>query len=174
MERSYLFFSCSLVARTYDVSNKNVDSTDVTSSQYDNTQNFVYGSCNLEARSKEKADTRLSNIFFLFPCYGEAAVAEWSRYRIVAGLITSSSPVLLKTRRVGQRCMLNLSRAQTSSRWCGVVARRRGCQLRCRPRHLTMVQNYVVRRRKPSCSLHTPENRAHPKGLELHSTLRLV
>ncbi|GFY07406.1 hypothetical protein TNCV_5085911 [Trichonephila clavipes] len=27
-----------------------------------------------------------------------------------------------------------------------------GCQLRCRPRHLTMVQNYVVRRQKPSCS----------------------
>ncbi|GFS91985.1 uncharacterized protein TNCV_1931531 [Trichonephila clavipes] len=25
-------------------------------------------------------------------------------------------------------------------------------QLRCRPRHLTMVQNYVVRRQKPSCS----------------------
>ncbi|GFW79438.1 hypothetical protein TNCV_3459081 [Trichonephila clavipes] len=32
MERSYLF-SGSLVARTYDVSNKNVDSTDFTSSQ---------------------------------------------------------------------------------------------------------------------------------------------
>ncbi|GFX45462.1 hypothetical protein TNCV_2739991 [Trichonephila clavipes] len=28
----------------------------------------------------------------------------------------------------------------------------RGCQLKCRPRHLTMVQNYVVRRQKPSCS----------------------
>ncbi|GFX32703.1 hypothetical protein TNCV_888411 [Trichonephila clavipes] len=35
MERSYLFFSGSLVARTYDVSNNNVDSTDFTSSQYD-------------------------------------------------------------------------------------------------------------------------------------------
>ncbi|GFX74704.1 hypothetical protein TNCV_3121341 [Trichonephila clavipes] len=35
MERSYLFFSGSLVARTYDVSNKNVDSTDFTSSQLD-------------------------------------------------------------------------------------------------------------------------------------------
>ncbi|GFX95256.1 hypothetical protein TNCV_848471 [Trichonephila clavipes] len=34
---------------------------------------------------------------------------------------TSSSPVPLKTRRVGQRCTLNLSRAQTFSRWCGVV-----------------------------------------------------
>ncbi|GFV12050.1 transposable element Tc1 transposase [Trichonephila clavipes] len=81
-----------------------------------------------------------------------AAVAEWYRYRIVTCLVTSSSPVPLKTRRVGQRCTLNLSRAETSSRWCGVVVRRGGCHLRCRPRHLTMVQNYVVRRQKPSCS----------------------
>ncbi|GFY28257.1 uncharacterized protein TNCV_4395911 [Trichonephila clavipes] len=41
-------------------------------------------------------------------------------------LVTSSSPVPLKTRRVGQRCTLNLSRAETSSRWCGVVVRRGG------------------------------------------------
>ncbi|GFV93528.1 uncharacterized protein TNCV_1988411 [Trichonephila clavipes] len=81
-----------------------------------------------------------------------AAVAEWYRHRIVACLVTSSSPVPLKTRRVGYRCTLNLSRAETSSHWCGVVVRRRGCQLRCRPRHLTMVQDYVVRRQKPSCS----------------------
>ncbi|GFT80409.1 uncharacterized protein TNCV_2184641 [Trichonephila clavipes] len=84
--------------------------------------------------------------------YEVAAVAEWYRHRIVAGFVTSSSPVPLKTRRVGQRCTLNLSRAETSFRWCGVVVRRGGCQLRCRPRHLTMVQNYVVRRQKPSCS----------------------
>ncbi|GFY35193.1 uncharacterized protein TNCV_5045671 [Trichonephila clavipes] len=38
----------------------------------------------------------------------------------------SSSPVPLKTRRVGQRCTLNLSRAETSSRGCGVVVRRGG------------------------------------------------
>ncbi|GFV73362.1 uncharacterized protein TNCV_3388791 [Trichonephila clavipes] len=81
-----------------------------------------------------------------------AAVAEWYRYRTVACFVTGSSPVPLKTRRVGQRCTLNLSRAETSSRWCGVVVRRGWCQLRCRPRHLTMVQNYVVRRQKPSCS----------------------
>ncbi|GFV28070.1 uncharacterized protein TNCV_187461 [Trichonephila clavipes] len=53
-----------------------------------------------------------------------AAVAEWYRYRTVACFVTSSSPVPLKTRRVGQRCTLNLSRAETSSRWCGVVVRR--------------------------------------------------
>ncbi|GFV00036.1 uncharacterized protein TNCV_4057091 [Trichonephila clavipes] len=48
-----------------------------------------------------------------------AAVAEWYRYRTVACLDTCSSPVPLKTRRVGQRCTLNLSRAEMSSR--GVV-----------------------------------------------------
>ncbi|GFW99788.1 uncharacterized protein TNCV_3420171 [Trichonephila clavipes] len=41
-------------------------------------------------------------------------------------LVTSSSPVSHKTRRVGERCTLNLSRAQTTSRWCGVVVRRGG------------------------------------------------
>ncbi|GFS55450.1 hypothetical protein TNCV_1627191 [Trichonephila clavipes] len=46
--------------------------------------------------------------------------------------VRSSIPVPLKTRRVGQRCTLNLSRAETSSRWCGVVVRRVGCQLRGR------------------------------------------
>ncbi|GFX99513.1 hypothetical protein TNCV_3039881 [Trichonephila clavipes] len=51
-----------------------------------------------------------------------AAVAEW--YGIVAGFVTSSSPVPLKS---CQRCTLNLSRAEMLSR--------------CRPRHLTMVQN---------------------------------
>ncbi|GFV58922.1 uncharacterized protein TNCV_1826301 [Trichonephila clavipes] len=55
-----------------------------------------------------------------------AAVAKWYEYRTVACLVTSSSPVPLKTRRVGQRCTLNLSRAETSSRWCGVVVRRGG------------------------------------------------
>ncbi|GFW35653.1 uncharacterized protein TNCV_4435041 [Trichonephila clavipes] len=55
-----------------------------------------------------------------------AAVAEWYGYRTVACLVTSSSPVPLKTHRVGQRCTLNLSRAETSSRWCGVVVRRGG------------------------------------------------
>ncbi|GFX29634.1 uncharacterized protein TNCV_4777061 [Trichonephila clavipes] len=66
--------------------------------------------------------------------------------------VMSSSPVPLKTRHVEQRCTLNLSRAETSSRWCGALVRRGGCQLRCPPRHLTMVQNYVARRQKPSCS----------------------
>ncbi|GFX73805.1 uncharacterized protein TNCV_4291211 [Trichonephila clavipes] len=54
------------------------------------------------------------------------AVAELHRYRIVACLVTSSSPVPLKTHRVGQQCTLTLPRAETSSRWCGVVVRRGG------------------------------------------------
>ncbi|GFV05174.1 hypothetical protein TNCV_223871 [Trichonephila clavipes] len=32
--------------------------------------------------------------------------------------------------------------------WCSVVVRRGGCQLRCRVRQLTMVQNDEVRRQK--------------------------
>ncbi|GFY25439.1 hypothetical protein TNCV_2485591 [Trichonephila clavipes] len=39
-------------------------------------------------------------------------------------LVTSSSPVPLKTRFVGERWTLNLSKAQTFARWCGVVVRR--------------------------------------------------
>ncbi|GFU89233.1 transposable element Tc3 transposase [Trichonephila clavipes] len=61
-----------------------------------------------------------------FTCRIVAAVAEWYRHQIVTGFVTNSSPVPLKTHRVGQRCTLNLSRAETSSRWCGVVVRRGG------------------------------------------------
>ncbi|GFW38187.1 uncharacterized protein TNCV_3839151 [Trichonephila clavipes] len=43
--------------------------------------------------------------------------------------VLRSGPVPLKTRRVGERCTLHLSRAQTSSRWCCVVVRREGASL---------------------------------------------
>ncbi|GFT30395.1 uncharacterized protein TNCV_2376891 [Trichonephila clavipes] len=62
----------------------------------------------------------------LCPRFWARAMAVEARYRIVACLVTSSSPVPLKTRRVGQRCTLNLSRVETSSHWCGVVVRRGG------------------------------------------------
>ncbi|GFV46554.1 uncharacterized protein TNCV_3161111 [Trichonephila clavipes] len=65
-----------------------------------------------------------SNHNVRFGVMGVAVVAEWYRYRIVAAFVTSSSPAPLKTHRVGQRCPLYLSRAETSSRWCGVVVRR--------------------------------------------------
>ncbi|GFS53746.1 hypothetical protein TNCV_731401 [Trichonephila clavipes] len=67
------------------------------------------------------------------------SLAEWSRYRIVAGLVTSSSPVPLKTRRSDARSICR--ELKRSSRWCGMVVRRGGCQLRC---HLTMAQNDVA------------------------------
>ncbi|GFU95787.1 uncharacterized protein TNCV_4903791 [Trichonephila clavipes] len=51
---------------------------------------------------------------------------ECSRYRFVSGLVTILSPVPLETRRVEHQCTLNLSRAEMSSRWCGVVVRREG------------------------------------------------
>ncbi|GFV16169.1 uncharacterized protein TNCV_3379331 [Trichonephila clavipes] len=55
-----------------------------------------------------------------------AMVSEWYRYRIVAGFVSNSSPVPLKTRRVRQRCTLYHSRAETSSRWCGLVVWKEG------------------------------------------------
>ncbi|GFT70628.1 hypothetical protein TNCV_3091581 [Trichonephila clavipes] len=39
-----------------------------------------------------------------------AAVAQWSRYRIMAGLVTSSSPVPLKTRRRGTKHVSKMSK----------------------------------------------------------------
>ncbi|GFU64979.1 uncharacterized protein TNCV_5090961 [Trichonephila clavipes] len=70
-------------------------------------------------------------------------------YWLITKGATSFSPEPLKTRCVGERGTLNLSRAQTSSCWSGVVVKR--CQLKYHPRHLTMVQNYEVRLQKPSC-----------------------
>ncbi|GFX32954.1 uncharacterized protein TNCV_2136091 [Trichonephila clavipes] len=53
----------------------------------------------------------------------------WPGYQVVkvsnhGWHVSSSSPVPQKIRRVGQRCTLNLPRAEISSRWCGVVVRR--------------------------------------------------
>ncbi|GFS61893.1 uncharacterized protein TNCV_2592101 [Trichonephila clavipes] len=60
----------------------------------------------------------------------ETPPREDDRFGMMAKVVVfgteGSSPVPLKTRRVGQRCTLNLSRAETSSRWCGVVVRRGG------------------------------------------------
>ncbi|GFX07906.1 hypothetical protein TNCV_4161751 [Trichonephila clavipes] len=70
-------------------------------------------------------------------------VKKTQDYLLITNGVTSSSPVPLMTRRVGERCTLIMSRAQTSSFWSGVVVKR--CQLNYRPRHLAMVQNYEVR-----------------------------
>ncbi|GFV52613.1 uncharacterized protein TNCV_649121 [Trichonephila clavipes] len=62
---------------------------------------------------------KFDHLMFDKDIFAVAMVAEWYRYRIVAGLVTSSIPVPLKTRRVGVRCLLNLSRAPTCSRGVG-------------------------------------------------------
>ncbi|GFT47249.1 hypothetical protein TNCV_3748601 [Trichonephila clavipes] len=61
--------------------------------------------------------------------------------------IMSSSRVLMNNRRIYRLIQVKSVVAHSFH-----VVRRGGCQLRCRPRHLTMVQNYVVRHQKPSCS----------------------
>ncbi|GFX94289.1 uncharacterized protein TNCV_4293341 [Trichonephila clavipes] len=82
---------------------------------------------NAETEGDEDNTTKVARVHQMLTHFLRvAAVAKWYRYRIVAYHVTSSSPVPLKTRRVGQRCTLNLSRAETSSRWCGVVVRRGG------------------------------------------------
>ncbi|GFT78004.1 transposable element Tc1 transposase [Trichonephila clavipes] len=62
---------------------------------------------------------------------------------------------LLRSLLLGRR-VVRRTRAQTSAHWCGVVVRREGCLLRCHLRHLTMIQNYEVRRQKSSCDVNTP------------------
>ncbi|GFU52194.1 uncharacterized protein TNCV_4186431 [Trichonephila clavipes] len=108
------------------------------SSSYDNPTPLAHADASRDVLPREGTsqicgDSRLQHSAFVtcfLDCsptpYKVAAVAEWSRYWIVASLVTSLSPEPLKTRCVGQRCTLNPWRAQTSSRWCGVVVRREG------------------------------------------------
>ncbi|GFV50350.1 uncharacterized protein TNCV_1068621 [Trichonephila clavipes] len=58
----------------------------------------------------------------------------------------SSSPMPLKNRSVGQRCTLNLSRAEMLFHWSGMVVMGGQVSSTC---HLTMVQNCVVRCKSP-------------------------
>ncbi|GFW30481.1 hypothetical protein TNCV_454191 [Trichonephila clavipes] len=50
--------------------------------------------------------------------------------------------------------------------WCG--SWKRGCQLRCRPRHLISVQNYEVHRQKPcvaeQCDVNIPHSWKYGEG----------
>ncbi|GFX62688.1 hypothetical protein TNCV_4868481 [Trichonephila clavipes] len=70
-------------------------------------------------------------------------------------LAPSSSPVPLKFPPC--RGVMHIKSVESSNVlplvWCGSwVVERKGFQLRCRPRHLTMVQNNGVRRQKRLCS----------------------
>ncbi|GFT24889.1 uncharacterized protein TNCV_3021731 [Trichonephila clavipes] len=72
---------------------------------------------NLELLPHEKR----SNLYTYWCCDSPVVkVSDIGRH------VMSSSPVPLKTSHVGERCTLNLSRAQTSSSLCGVGVRRRG------------------------------------------------
>ncbi|GFW29264.1 hypothetical protein TNCV_742061 [Trichonephila clavipes] len=117
-------------------------------------------------RVQKSSDTFLRN--------GVAAVDEWYRYRIVAYLFTSSSPLPpreLKCPPVSElRFHLRVWPCGYGSPVIKVLGRgwlvnisspvplkfrlgEEGCQLRCHPCHLTMVQNLDVCRQKLSCSL---------------------
>ncbi|GFT09471.1 uncharacterized protein TNCV_5063111 [Trichonephila clavipes] len=95
-----------------------------------------------------KCDRNKQSIFLLKEMWGCGSpvvkILDHDRH------VISSSP--LKTHRVRERCTLNLSRARTSSRWCGVVVSRGWCQLSCRLRHLTVVEKDEVHHQKPPCS----------------------
>ncbi|GFT07566.1 hypothetical protein TNCV_4045321 [Trichonephila clavipes] len=52
----------------------------------------------------------------------------------------------------GGRCSLNMSRLKNPPVSVVWKLGKKGRQLRCCPRHLTMVQNYEVRRQRPSFS----------------------
>ncbi|GFW53060.1 uncharacterized protein TNCV_131251 [Trichonephila clavipes] len=73
-------------------------------------------------------------------------------YLLITKGVTSSSPVPLKTRRVGARCTLNLSRAQTSS--CGVLDSV-AIEVSSRPKLTGIVRGkaflHVLRRRLIGC-----------------------
>ncbi|GFS86297.1 HTH_Tnp_Tc3_2 domain-containing protein [Trichonephila clavipes] len=77
----------------------------------------------------------------------------------MACLVTSSSPVPLKSRRVEQRCTLNLSRNETSSRWCVVVVRSRGA--RVKPSVSIQSKDGVLRQGK--AGRQHPKQRRSPK-----------
>ncbi|GFW06513.1 hypothetical protein TNCV_2188461 [Trichonephila clavipes] len=65
----------------------------------------------------EQGSTDLSVLSFEEGGRGSLVVEVSDR----GSLVTSSSPVSLKNRHVGERCTLNLSRAKMSPLWCGVV-----------------------------------------------------
>ncbi|GBM48342.1 hypothetical protein AVEN_37800-1 [Araneus ventricosus] len=100
----------------------------------------------------------IRTVLFVFLLKSEVAIASCKLHPSEGrgGLVVRSRP---RGRRVAgpkpdstedPPCMGPVARqiirsGQTSSRWCGWLVWRGGCQLRHRPRHLTAVQNYEVR-----------------------------
>ncbi|GFX20233.1 hypothetical protein TNCV_1437931 [Trichonephila clavipes] len=75
-------------------------------------------------------------------------VAQWLRYRQACH---EFDPSTTEDPPCKGAMFFKSVKSSNVSRWCGVVVRRRECQIRCRSRHLTMVRNDEVRRQKPSC-----------------------
>ncbi|GFY34221.1 uncharacterized protein TNCV_2505241 [Trichonephila clavipes] len=73
-----------------------------------------------------EAAIHLQTIIPLHPCFTGGCGGPVVKVSDHGWHVMSSSQVQLKTRCVGQRCPLNLSRAETSSRWCGGVVRSGG------------------------------------------------
>ncbi|GFW76621.1 hypothetical protein TNCV_2682381 [Trichonephila clavipes] len=70
----------------------------------------------------------LSSLLNYLRAFGDRSVAEVPGGQGIESCLAclKFEPSAPKTRRVGQRCTLNLSRAEMSCRWCGVVVRRGG------------------------------------------------
>ncbi|GFX59291.1 hypothetical protein TNCV_4217071 [Trichonephila clavipes] len=69
---------------------------------------------------------------------------------LVAGMLSVRACTVEDTPCRGGRCALNLSRHKRPH--VGVEFRKGECQLRCRPRHLTIIQNSRSIAKRPSCS----------------------
>ncbi|GFX70319.1 hypothetical protein TNCV_2955391 [Trichonephila clavipes] len=114
------------VARPLALIEETVKVVDYRSINVDLLHSYIASVFQLEVRSSIALS--LSSLLNFLRAFGDGPVA---RYQVVkvsnhGWHVSSSSPVPQKTRRIGQRCTLNLSRAEMSSRWCGVVVRR-GC-----------------------------------------------
>ncbi|GFU56821.1 hypothetical protein TNCV_2539911 [Trichonephila clavipes] len=90
-----------------------------------------------------KKDTRKKKFNLLFVDHQSLVVKVTESWQMCYNIGHSTS----ENHRVGKAIHFNYPEAQTSSSWCGVVVERRGCQLRYRPCHLTMVQKDKVRRK---------------------------
>ncbi|GFX47770.1 hypothetical protein TNCV_700241 [Trichonephila clavipes] len=86
----------------------------------------------------------------------------------MVGMPRVSSPVPTKNPPCrGQRCTLNLSRAEMSSRLSVVNSGRGGCQLRCRPRHLTIFRKLRGPSLNPSCMKQSDDVNIHCLATDL-------
>ncbi|GFW44744.1 hypothetical protein TNCV_4482891 [Trichonephila clavipes] len=84
---------------------------------------FSDGTRNFEPWSRDEDDASAGTSVSELPHHTSGQDSLVVKVSDRGWLTTSSSPVPLKTRRVGKRCTLHLS-PQTSSRWCGAVVRR--------------------------------------------------